>query len=643
MNNFTKSVSCLLITLIAIFGLYWQSTNFGFVLDDRIVIEENSFVKEGTKGIKDILSNDSMTGFLGKQPDLLAGGRYRPLSLVVFALGYDIFGLNAKWFHILNLLFYALSVFLFYLTISKLFKNSIHKNVFPVVCFSVLLFAVHPVHTEVVANIKGLDEILAFLFAMPALLFMMLHYDKKKPVYIFLAGLCFLLSLLSKESTLPLLAVFPVSLFFYRGSTFKKAAIYFGYLLVPVVVYLFIRYEAMGFLLNNKVNTTGIMNDPYFEAGISKKFGTILFTLLLYLKLLFFPHPLTHDYYPFHIKHHEIYHPLALLGLFVLAGLVYIAAKGFRSRNIPAFIILWFLATLSIVSNALVNVGTFMNERFLFVPSAAFSMLVIYSFIQFEKKNLAFKVLLVFWLLTGIGFVIKSYLRIPAWENEKTLNAAAVKVSKNSARANCFYAVSLYDDIRAEENTEIKLQKTEVAKKHIDRSLEIYPEYADALRMKAGLAAEEYKVKKNVKTLLAVFKEILAVRHIAYVDEYTDWLERRTDKKTMSDYYFEVGYNIFAVKEKNLNLATRYLEKGYQSNKDHMGIIFGNCIVNYFTKKYQKCIDFGDTYIQRFGDNAEIYFYTGNAMLKSGQQQSGLQYLNKAYQLNPELKNKKAD
>ena len=108
----------------------------------------------------------------------------------------------------------------------------------------------------------------------------------------------------------------------------------------------------------------------------------------------------------------------------------------------------------------------------------------------------------------------------------------------------------------------------------------------------------------------------------------------------MSDYYFDVGYTIFAVKQKNLNLALRYLEKGFQKNKTHQGILFGSCITYYFAKNYQKCIEFGTLYMQNYGDNPEIYLYTGNALLKSGKQKSGLELLEKAYQLNPDLKNK---
>ena len=70
-----------LIIFLLPFALYYQSTNFGYVLDDQIVVSENKFTKKGFEGIGDLLTNESMTGYFGEQKDLVEGNRYRPLSL----------------------------------------------------------------------------------------------------------------------------------------------------------------------------------------------------------------------------------------------------------------------------------------------------------------------------------------------------------------------------------------------------------------------------------------------------------------------------------------------------------------------------------------------------------------------------------
>jgi protein O-mannosyl-transferase len=97
-----------LIILIVSFLLYGQSLQYGYVLDDTIVVDENKFVAKGVNGIWDILSKETFTGYFGEQKNLVAGARYRPLSLVSFALEQSIFGKKPAISHFINILLYAL-------------------------------------------------------------------------------------------------------------------------------------------------------------------------------------------------------------------------------------------------------------------------------------------------------------------------------------------------------------------------------------------------------------------------------------------------------------------------------------------------------------------------------------------------------
>ncbi len=218
--------------------LYQQVLNAGFVLDDVMVITENSFVMQGVSGIPEILSNDAMTGYMGKQPQLLEGGRYRPLSLVFFAVGYDLFGEHAAWFHILNLLWYLLSGILLYILLAKLFtgKESVRRTLF--LAASVRLFMVHPIHTEVVCNIKGADELLSLMFGLAGWIFVLRWSGRKSIANLALVWLFLFLSFMAKESSLPLVVAIPLSLLYFRDYTVKKSLSVAAFLLVPVALYL---------------------------------------------------------------------------------------------------------------------------------------------------------------------------------------------------------------------------------------------------------------------------------------------------------------------------------------------------------------------------------------------------------------------
>ena len=73
------------------FWLYGNTLFNGYALDDAIVITQNEFTKKWIDGIKDVLTTEGFTGFFGTKKNLVAGGRYRPLSLVTFAVEYSMF------------------------------------------------------------------------------------------------------------------------------------------------------------------------------------------------------------------------------------------------------------------------------------------------------------------------------------------------------------------------------------------------------------------------------------------------------------------------------------------------------------------------------------------------------------------------
>ncbi len=75
------------------------------------------------------------------------------------------------------------------------------------------------------------------------------------------------------------------------------------------------------------------MNNPYVGASAGQKYSTILFTLLLYLKLLFFPHPLTHDYYPWQVPLQSPSGLWVWVAVLVTGGLVWLAYPGVETET----------------------------------------------------------------------------------------------------------------------------------------------------------------------------------------------------------------------------------------------------------------------------------------------------------------------
>jgi protein O-mannosyl-transferase len=519
--DWSKYRTPLLILAILAIGLYAQSLSFGYVLDDTMVIEKNQFVQKGFDGIGDIFRFESFRGYFGEQKQLLEGDRYRPFSLATFAAEIGLFGKGKTFFgHFINLLLYALTAILLFRvllfmfpkeeeTASNIDASKVNFQDFLSIPFlATLLFIAHPLHVEVVANIKGRDEILALLGELSALYFTFKYIQQNNFKYLIYSFLSILVALLSKESAITFLAVVPLTAhFFTKATTADKVKITLP-IALATFVYLIMRVNAIGYLLDGK-EVTDLMNNPFYGMTTGDRLATISYTLLLYLKLHIFPHPLTHDYYPFQIPRLTWADWRALLGLALHIGLVAVILRGWKNRTIWAYAAAFYLVTLSIVSNVVVSVGTFMNERFVYHASIAFCVAMAYFL---TRKYMPKMASIGIAALLLVGFSAKTLLRVPDWKSGATLNASAMIYSPNSARANCFYGVSMWEErylkLPKDATDDQKTALLNEMSPYFERALSILPNYGSALKMWVGIAAERHKIDNNLDTLLAAFERI---------------------------------------------------------------------------------------------------------------------------------------
>jgi hypothetical protein len=148
--------------VVLCFIVYGNTLNNGFVFDDNVVIRENALVHQGLGGVAEIFKTPHLKGYAN-----LPNDTYRPLSLAVFALEYQAFGDNAAKWHFINVLVFAGCALLLFRFLRTLFQGRHTLAAF----VATLIFVAHPIHTEGVANLKSLDELLCFFFAFLALYF----------------------------------------------------------------------------------------------------------------------------------------------------------------------------------------------------------------------------------------------------------------------------------------------------------------------------------------------------------------------------------------------------------------------------------------------------------------------------------------
>ena len=205
---FKENALVLAILCVLTFGLYISSVSFDYALDDTMVITGNKFTQRGFDGIGDIFRYESFRGYFGEQKNLLEGDRYRPLSIATFAAEVGLLGKgNTAASHFINILLYALTAILMYRVLLFMFpprkedeNPSKFASFFNVPFIATALFIVHPLHVEVVANIKGRDEILALLGELGTLYFTFRYLNDKSTKYLIALFAAFFVGIFSKES-----------------------------------------------------------------------------------------------------------------------------------------------------------------------------------------------------------------------------------------------------------------------------------------------------------------------------------------------------------------------------------------------------------------------------------------------------------
>ncbi len=553
---------CVLLILAA-YALYFQSINDDYILDDKIVLSENVFVQDGVSGIIDIFTHDSFYGYFQKQTDVLEGGRYRPLSLATFALEYEIFGLNPLVGHIVNLLLYGLigiCLYLFFTWFQQCFN--IHGTGWLTIGFmGALLFIFHPIHSEAIVNIKGRDEILSLLFSILALLtftYAQLKAASRPWKYYLIGGFFLFLALMAKENAITFLLVIPVTLYFFQ----KK--IQWKNLITPTIVclvvaglYLLLRYLVLGDTIDaGQVDNP--LNNPFFGLSTIETWGTIFYTLERYIELFLVPINLSHDYYPYAIPVADFGYLRVWIAVLLYIGLAVVAIYGLFKRSILSWSAFYYLCTLSVVSNVFVVVGTTMNERFVFMSSVAFSLLTAYLLYRLRKLHYWSALVLFIGLIGFYGY--QTYERVPDWSSYLALNKSAVENAPHSGRSHLFYGTALFKKGKVASTVPEKIALFEKALKQFELSQEVFRRYGtditqnfvynDAQNMKAGVAAELYKLNAiNLHALLGKFKEVLRLRpNNGYIPKFLKYLNaRRGADVRLVDFYRDVTQHIFLV------------------------------------------------------------------------------------------------
>ncbi len=491
------------------FVLYVNTSKNEYALDDTIAIVKNEYVWEGFAGIPSIMTKDAFDSYYKQfnSSNQLSGGRYRPLSQVSFAIEQQFFGaipvdkmdsmkthpngitpgfsygmkqpFEKKFLsdmhvrHFFNVLWFtACVIVLLYFLRYIVFRSN------PILALlTTTLFAIHPIHTEVVANVKSRDEIMSLLFICLTFIFAF-KYEEHKKKWMVAAGCgSFFLAFLAKEYAISMIFLLPLSFMMFNryslGKSIKACMPFF----IVAGVYIAMRLSIVAQM--NKDSDADILNNPYAKVtDDAMKKATQISTILNYIKLLIWPQHLSSDYSYNTISYKTFAHPMVWASLLVHGTLTWLMFSFFRkvtafqpkasapqaeskwsmeTMRVMCFAIAFYLLNLFLVSNLVFNIGGTMGERLIFHSSLGFCIAVAYLLnkgAEMMKPAITGKMALGAVTLALVGLCgFKTIERNADWKNDDTLFNHDIVEAPNSVLVNANVASSLINKAEEEPDT----------------------------------------------------------------------------------------------------------------------------------------------------------------------------------------------
>ncbi len=589
----------LLITLLAYIPVF----SAGFVWDDTSYVQNNQQIR--SIDLKYIFSKYVM-------------GNYHPVTMLVLATEYQLFGLNETGYHIINLLFHLANVLLVYYAVYLL------SNKNNVALITALLFGIHPLHTESVAWISELKDLLYTFFFLGAYIFYVKYLGEKQNKYFLLALLFFLFSLLSKAMavSLPVLLVLTD---FFKG---RKMNLKVWIEKVPFLV-LAIIFGVVAVLAQQ--SSEAILDISIYSIPQRIVFACYGFITYLWKSIL----PLYQSaFYPYPIKSGEsldiqfYIYPLVLLAL--LTFVIY--SRRFTKKII--FGLGFFAITVFLVLQLLPVGNAVMADRYSYIPFIGIFYLAGegINWIWNDKgKAPAIVLLTVF----TIFFSALTYKRNKVWNNGISLWTDVINKNPDA-----------FIGYNNRGGTYMNEKKYEQALADLNKAIELRPAYAEALNNRGVILSGK---KRNTEALNDLNKAIelqpdypdaLNNRGVILMDlsKYTEALNDFNKAIELRPGYAEAYYNrgLLFMNEKKYELAVKNYDRALELRPGYPeAVINKGIILKEGANSETVLIDYNKA-IESNPNDHQLYYNRGLTLMSLNRNAEAITDLNQAIELNPD-------
>ncbi len=415
-----SSKATLLGVLVAMAAVpYLGILSNAFVYDDNTQVLNNPYI-QNIRHLHEIFTT-TVWSYVGAQG---VTNYYRPMMTFGYLLCYQIFGPLAFGFHLASLLLHVGVVCLVFLVALRMMDNRLTAFI------AASLFALHPIHTESVAWIAAVTDLqLTFFYLLTFLCFLKLATGNGGRSPLLLLGMAgsYVLTLVSKDQAFTLPALATVYEHFYRSdrretTPLQKAGRYY-ILWMLAMAYLLFRLRFFGALA------------PVLQISSLSIKEVVLSAVALvgqYMWKLLWPVNLC-AFYVFR-RSSSVSDPRVLAGLLSLVVMATLMAILWRRARPASFGLVWMMVTLAPVLNPRWMAANVYTERYLYLPSVGFCLLVA-SGVAYLWTTRAARIPKWRYILSSLILVVAALYavrivtRTRDWADDVTLYSRTLKVS----------------------------------------------------------------------------------------------------------------------------------------------------------------------------------------------------------------------
>lgn len=432
---------------------------------------------------------------------------YHPITTLMWAAEYNVFGSGPLCFHLINILFHLFNTVLVFYFVKVLLKKE------RTALIVALLFAVHPMHVESVSWISERKDVLYAFFYLLSLIFYLRYLKNTSSLKnLVFAFFMFVFSLLSKSAAVTLPVLFFI-IDYYRQRSFSEKMIFekipFLALSAALGIVAMLSQEV---IINSAFTPQFLFSDRMFFAS---------YAIGYYLLMSIFPfHFSALHYYP--EKTGNMLPAEYYASVIIIIVLIILLIKAKKQRRLLFMGFGFFLVSVSVVLQ-LIPVGQAMvAERYTYIPYIGLFLII--AEMTLNAKPVFKKILLSVLAFLTVYYCFSTYQRNTVWKNSLTLFKDVYEKYPDA-----YYSSYALGNAYKEEGN------AEKAIKYYSVSIDINPDYSDSYNNRGVLKNQIYDYSGAIDDLTKAI-ECGSPTSFTYFNRGMSYLNTSDFEKAVSDF-----------------------------------------------------------------------------------------------------------